>query len=177
MRESQEQETALFDQPDGADIVQDIMRRDMERANRTKGHSLRDLGRDAVEAELRGMRIQDQLPGVSMRLRATVVTKSPKWCEVSLELSVHPGEWWLLEGPTLVARREDRTAESRSLYAISLFKRLMDENGVQYELDRGNLRLGEADVEEWSWWAHLRGPLSVAVQVRDDGSVRVVGLK
>lgn len=156
---------------------QHTQRVEMERANAKRAQSLRDIGRESAEAELRGMRLAPTLNEVAVRVRATITTKSEKWCEVAVELAVHAGEWWSLGNPFLVARQGDQHATARSLYAISLIKQVLAEEDVQVELGDGSLRLGAADVEEWSWWAHLRSRLSVAVQVRPDGSVRVVGLR
>lgn len=153
------------------------MRHDMEHMSRAKQRtSLRDLGRENVAKELAGMGI-DRVT-TTVRLRATITAKSAQWCEVSLELSIHPEEWWPLGGnPFLVARMGDMTAESRSVYAIALIKQVLNQNNVEVDLGAGSLRLGAADTEEWSWWAHLQSRLSVAVQVQTDGSVRVVGLR
>jgi hypothetical protein len=178
----QEQETAMYDQQplfdDGFSepVTQRVMREEMQASNAKVARSLRDIGRETAEAELRAMHVPI-MNETTVRLRATVTTTGNKWCEVTLGLSLHPEEWWQLGGPFLVARMGDQTAQSRSLYAISLLKRLLGGEGVQVELDNGRLHLGGADVEEWSWWARLSSPLSVAVQVQTDGSVRVVGLR
>lgn len=166
MSRDQEQETALFD--DG------VFFDEMQEPEQLPEATARQIARERRAQVHQGPRV------TQVRLMAHIRRVSQFWLEVSLSLKLDDERGWMTihdeDLPWLVSDTGAKTSASRSLYAISLFKELMEKEGVGVSLGQGEVR-STGPVEEWSWWAQLHARLSVAVQVRDDGSVRVVGLK
>lgn len=122
------------------------------------------------------------VPVARIRVRGTVRVIDSCWVEVHLQLRISNDRPWLPitpeDAPLLVARRfsgSDKKGEVQELYVIAALKRELSANGAEVSLMGSESRLGRGSTE-WRYWAQLSSRLSVAVRLRQDGTVEVLGL-
>lgn len=159
---------------------------------RELSHEEREIRRQAAKDELTALS-ESRLKSVAgtlgpkgavtrLRVRAEVRPIDQEWIEVHLGIRLRLGQEWLYltppDAPLMIARFgvDGTDRQVFETYAISALRQALERDGAKLLGLEGAERRDMTLTTEWSYWAVLSGPLSVAVHTNPDYTVTVMGM-